>query len=76
LSEKGVTRQKEDIRTLAGKLGVQIVKWYEENDTTAFKKKRIRLPNGRSVWRVARRGERSRLRRRSGAARTGRSSVR
>jgi site-specific DNA recombinase len=54
LSEKGVTRQKEDIVTLAGKLGVDIVKWYEENDTTAFKKKRIRLPNGRSVWRVIR----------------------
>lgn len=54
LSEKGVTRQKEDILALAGKLGVQIVKWYEENDTTAFKKKRIRLPNGRSVWRVIR----------------------
>jgi len=33
---------------------VQIVKWYPENDTTAFKKKRIRLPNGRSVWRVIR----------------------
>src|SRR5580658_5018281 len=54
LSEKGVTRQKEDIRALAGKLDVDIVKWYEENDTTAFKKKRIRLPNGRSVWRVIR----------------------
>jgi DNA invertase Pin-like site-specific DNA recombinase len=54
LSEKGVTRQKEDILVLAEKLGVRIVKWYEENDTTAFKKKRIRLPNGRSVWRVIR----------------------
>src|SRR5580658_2704388 len=54
LSEKGVTRQKEDILALAEKLGVRIVKWYEENDTTAFKKKRIRLPNGRSVWRVIR----------------------
>jgi len=54
LSEKGVIRQKEDILALADRLGVQIVKWYEENDTTAFKKKRIRLPNGRSVWRVIR----------------------
>jgi DNA invertase Pin-like site-specific DNA recombinase len=54
LSEKGVTRQKEDILALAEKLGVDIVKWYEDNDTTAFKKKRIRLPNGRSVWRVIR----------------------
>ena len=30
------------------------MKWYPENDTTAFKKKRIRMPNGRSVWRVIR----------------------
>jgi len=29
----------------------QIVKWSEENDTTAFTKKRIKLPNGRSAWR-------------------------
>lgn len=49
-----MTRQKEDILALAERLGVDIVKWYEENDTTAFKKKRIRLPNGRSVWRVIR----------------------
>ncbi|MGH3395075.1 MAG: recombinase family protein [Streptosporangiaceae bacterium] len=54
LSEKGVTRQKQDVLTLAGKLGVDIVEWYPENDTTAFKKKRIRLPSGRSVWRVIR----------------------
>jgi site-specific DNA recombinase len=54
LSEKGITRQKEDILALADKLGVRITRWYEENDTTAFKKKRIRLPNGRSVWRVIR----------------------
>jgi site-specific DNA recombinase len=54
LSEKGITRQKEDVLGLAGKLGVRITRWYEENDTTAFKKKRIRLPNGRSVWRVIR----------------------
>ena len=54
LSEKGITRQKEDILALADKLGVRIVRWYEENDTTAFRKKRIRLANGRSVWRVIR----------------------
>jgi DNA invertase Pin-like site-specific DNA recombinase len=54
LSEKGVTRQKEDILALADKLGVQISTWYEENDTTAFKKRRIRLSSGRSVWRVIR----------------------
>src|SRR5450755_231357 len=54
LSEKGITRQKEDVVELAGKLRVVIAEWYEENDTTAFKKKRIRLPSGRSVWRVIR----------------------
>ncbi len=53
LSEKGITRQKEDITVTAGRLGVEVV-WYPENDTTAFKKRRIRLPSGRSVWRVYR----------------------
>jgi DNA invertase Pin-like site-specific DNA recombinase len=54
LSEKGITRQKEDILALAARLGVKIAEWYPENDTSAFKKKRFRLPNGRSVWRVDR----------------------
>jgi site-specific DNA recombinase len=54
LSEKGITRQQEDVRALADKLGVEITEWYPENDTTAFRKKRIRLPSGRSVWRVIR----------------------
>ena len=54
LSEKGITRQKEDILAKAGQIGVEISEWYPENDTTAFKKKRIRLANGRSVWRVYR----------------------
>jgi site-specific DNA recombinase len=54
LSERGITRQKEDITAKAGQLGVRVAEWYEENDTTAFKKRRIRLPGGRSVWRVYR----------------------
>jgi DNA invertase Pin-like site-specific DNA recombinase len=54
LSEKGITRQKEDILAKAGQIGAEVAEWYTENDTTAFKKKRIRLPNGRSVWRVYR----------------------
>jgi DNA invertase Pin-like site-specific DNA recombinase len=33
---------------------VVVSEWYSENDTTAFKKRRIVLPNGRSVWRVYR----------------------
>jgi site-specific DNA recombinase len=54
LSERGITRQREDILARAGQLGAEICEWYTENDTTAFKKRRIRLPNGRSVWRVYR----------------------
>jgi DNA invertase Pin-like site-specific DNA recombinase len=54
LSEKGITRQREDITELAGRLGGEVVEWYPENDTSAYKKRRIRLPNGRSVWRVYR----------------------
>ena len=54
LSEKGITRQKEDILKKAGQLGVEISEWYPENDVSAFKKRRIRLPAGRSVWRVIR----------------------
>ena len=54
LSEKGITRQKEDITELAGRLGGEVVELYPENDTSAYKKRRIRLPNGRSVWRVYR----------------------
>jgi site-specific DNA recombinase len=52
--EKGVTRQAEDVRDLAASLGWQVTKLYEENDTSAYKKRHIRLPNGRSVWRVIR----------------------
>jgi site-specific DNA recombinase len=54
LSEKGITRQREDILAKAGQLGAEICEWYTENDTTAFKKKRVVLPSGRSVWRVYR----------------------
>jgi site-specific DNA recombinase len=54
LSEKGITRQKEDITALADRLDGSVTEWYPENDTSAYKKRRIRLPNGRSVWRVYR----------------------
>ncbi|MEV8319478.1 recombinase family protein [Streptomyces sp. NPDC059900] len=52
--EKGVTRQTEDVQALATQLGWTVSKIYPENDTSAYRKKRIRLPNGRSVWRVIR----------------------
>ncbi|MFD8459380.1 recombinase family protein [Streptomyces antimycoticus] len=52
--EKGVGRQKEDVEELAQRLGWRVGKVYEENDTSAYKRKRIRLADGRSVWRVER----------------------
>lgn len=52
--EKGVTRQTEDVKALAKQLGWTVSKIYPENDTSAYRKKRIQLPNGRSVWRVIR----------------------
>jgi DNA invertase Pin-like site-specific DNA recombinase len=52
--EKGVTRQKEDVAELAARLGWALGKVYQENDTSAYRKKRIRLADGRSVWRVVR----------------------
>jgi site-specific DNA recombinase len=52
--EKGVTRQKEDVAELAARLGWTLGKVYQENDTSAYRKKRIRLADGRSVWRVVR----------------------
>jgi site-specific DNA recombinase len=54
LSEKGITRQKEDITALAGRLDGTVATLYPENDTSAYKKRRVKLPNGRSVWRVYR----------------------
>jgi site-specific DNA recombinase len=53
-TEKGVTRQREDVLALAAQRGWEVVEFYEENDTSAYKKRRIRLPDGRSVWRVVR----------------------
>ncbi|MDJ0340784.1 recombinase family protein [Streptomyces sp. H10-C2] len=53
-TERGVTRQKEDIAELAARAGWQVSKIYEENDTSAYKRRRITLPDGRSVWRVIR----------------------
>ncbi|MER5259318.1 recombinase family protein [Streptomyces sp. NPDC002855] len=52
--EKGVTRQREDVEELAGRLGWKVGKIYPENDTSAYKRKQIELPDGRHVWRVIR----------------------
>jgi DNA invertase Pin-like site-specific DNA recombinase len=52
--EKGVTRQMDDIRELAARLGWTIIRFYVENDTSAYKKRKIKLPDGKTVWRVIR----------------------
>src|SRR5262245_44243445 len=52
--EKEVTRQQEDVEELAERLGWTLGKIYPENDTSAYKRKRIELPDGRMVWRVIR----------------------
>jgi DNA invertase Pin-like site-specific DNA recombinase len=52
--EKGVTRQIEDIKALAAKLGWAIVEIYIENDTSAYKKRKITLPDGSVAYRVIR----------------------
>ena len=53
-TEKGIGRQREDVLVKAEGLDWDVVEFYEENDTSAYKKRRIRLPDGRSVWRVVR----------------------
>jgi DNA invertase Pin-like site-specific DNA recombinase len=52
--ERGVTRQIEDIHERANQLGWTVSTIYTENDTSAYKKRRIVLPDGRVVWRVVR----------------------
>lgn len=52
--ERGVTRQIEDIHERAAQLGWTVGTIYTENDTSAYKKRRIVLPDGRVVWRVVR----------------------
>lgn len=55
-SGAGVGRQLEDSRTLAERLGWTVVEEIEENDTSAFKRKRVRRPNGSVELRVNRPG--------------------
>lgn len=52
--EKGVTRQMEDIRDLAARLGWSIERFYVENDTSAYRKRKVTLPDGSTGWRVIR----------------------
>lgn len=55
-SGAGVGRQLEDSRTLAERLGWKVLEEITENDTSAFKRKRVRRPNGSVELRVNRPG--------------------
>lgn len=54
--EKGVARQEKDGRALADRLGWNVTAVIVENDTSAFKRKRIMLPDGTRGLRVVRPG--------------------
>lgn len=55
----GVADQERDARALAKRLGWAVVRVVTENDTSAFKRKRITLPDGSRALRVVRPGFRS-----------------
>ena len=54
LTEAGVSRQDKDCRRLAKSLGWTVAQVYRENDTSAFARRTINLPDGTSVRRVVR----------------------
>ncbi|MEU0786986.1 recombinase family protein [Streptomyces sp. NPDC006173] len=56
---KGIGRQEEDGRALAARLGWKIVKVIPEDDTSAFKRRAIRLPDGTTALRTVRPGFRA-----------------
>lgn len=58
---KGVTDQEADERQLAARLGWGVGRVIVENDTSAFKRRKIRLPNGRHELRTVRPGFRQAL---------------
>jgi DNA invertase Pin-like site-specific DNA recombinase len=57
----GVDRQEQDARRLADRLGWTIAEIIVENDTSAFKRRAVRLPDGRKAMRVVRPGFRRAL---------------
>jgi site-specific DNA recombinase len=56
---KGIGRQEEDGRALAERLGWNIIKVIPEDDTSAFKRRSIRLPDGSTALRTVRPGFRA-----------------
>ncbi|MFJ3978348.1 recombinase family protein [Streptomyces sp. NPDC090021] len=58
---KGIGRQEDDGRALAERLGWQIVEVIPEDDTSAFKRRKIKLPDGTTALRTVRPGFRRAL---------------
>ncbi|MGI5192272.1 recombinase family protein [Streptomyces sp. CA-288835] len=58
---RGVGRQEDDGRALADRLGWGIAEVIVENDTSAFKRRKVQLPDGRVELRTVRPGFRSTL---------------
>ncbi|WP_432020523.1 recombinase family protein [Streptomyces sp. 1222.5] len=58
---KGIGRQEEDARALAKRLGWKIAKVIPEDDTSAFKRRKIKLPDGTTALRTVRPGFRAAL---------------
>lgn len=52
----GIARQEDDCRDLARRLGWEVAEVVPENDTSAFKRKRIQLPDGTTALRTVRPG--------------------
>lgn len=50
----GVARQERDCRKLANQLGWSVAEVYAENDTSAFKRRKVRLADGTTALRVVR----------------------
>lgn len=57
----GVGRQEDDGRNLADRLGWTIAEVIVENDTSAYKRRKVRLPDGTTALRTVRPGFRSAL---------------
>ena len=58
---KGIGRQEEDARALAERLGWKIARVIPEDDTSAFKRRQIKLPDGTTALRTVRPGFRAAL---------------
>ncbi|MCW2678806.1 MAG: invertase Pin, partial [Frankiales bacterium] len=50
----GVERQEQDCRALAKRKGWTVSKVYRENDTSAFSRRKVKLPDGSTALRVIR----------------------